>query len=153
MTRPDLLFCTGLDNSALDKHLTGHLWHWPVCDCHLTLLFLCPECGIRYDEPDQEERFRILARLLADSVPERALQLAAELVISAYAPNAQTLWPASEKTSKASCSGPSTISSQPSIGYDIGNVPPSTGSGAGPATNEIAGQTTCVMPLNLLTIK
>lgn len=76
----ELTLCDGRDNSALDASLTGHWWHCPVCNCHLTSLFLCPECGTRYDEPDQEERYKALARLLADRVPERVLQLAAELV-------------------------------------------------------------------------
>lgn len=28
--------------------LSGHNWHCPKCDFHLTSLGLCPECGMRY---------------------------------------------------------------------------------------------------------
>jgi hypothetical protein len=28
--------------------LTGHMWHCPDCDEHLTSLLLCPKCGARY---------------------------------------------------------------------------------------------------------
>lgn len=75
-----LILCDGRDNSALDASLTGHFWHCPGCDRHLTSLFLCPECGVRYEQPGQEEYYQALARLLADRMPERVLQLAAELV-------------------------------------------------------------------------
>lgn len=34
--------------------ISGHLWHCPVCDVHLTSLFLCPECGVRYDTASRE---------------------------------------------------------------------------------------------------
>lgn len=29
--------------------LTHHDWHCPECDHHLTSLYLCPKCGMRYD--------------------------------------------------------------------------------------------------------
>jgi hypothetical protein len=32
------------------KDLSGHDLHCPDCDKHLTSLFLCPECGQRYEE-------------------------------------------------------------------------------------------------------
>ena len=31
------------------RELSGHLWHCPNCDVHLTSLMFCPECGVRYD--------------------------------------------------------------------------------------------------------
>lgn len=34
----------------LDDNLTGHNKYCPKCDSHLTSLYLCPECGVRYDE-------------------------------------------------------------------------------------------------------
>ena len=34
---------------GLDFNLTGHNEHCPDCDTHLTSLYLCPDCGIRYE--------------------------------------------------------------------------------------------------------
>lgn len=31
--------------------LSHHDWHCPKCDHHLTSLYLCPECGTRYNPP------------------------------------------------------------------------------------------------------
>jgi hypothetical protein len=31
--------------------LSGHDWHCPACDHHLTSLYLCPACGVRYTPP------------------------------------------------------------------------------------------------------
>lgn len=33
----------------LDFDLTGHNDYCPMCKTHLTSLYLCPECGVRFD--------------------------------------------------------------------------------------------------------
>jgi len=43
-----LKICSGPDCNWGHKELTNHLWHCPICNAHLTSLFLCPECGIRW---------------------------------------------------------------------------------------------------------
>lgn len=50
--------------------ISGHLWHCPMCDSHLTSLFLCPECGIRYDTT-----FRDVARSLRLAVVQQQYNL------------------------------------------------------------------------------
>ena len=35
---------------SLDRKLTGHDTHCPVCKSHLTSLYLCPMCIVRYDD-------------------------------------------------------------------------------------------------------
>lgn len=34
--------------------LSHHDWHCPKCDHHLTSLYLCPECGTRYNPPNKQ---------------------------------------------------------------------------------------------------
>jgi hypothetical protein len=34
----------------MSDNIYGHNFHCPKCATHLTSLFLCGECGIRYDE-------------------------------------------------------------------------------------------------------
>lgn len=41
-----LLLCHCKDD---EYRITGHFWHCPSCDSHLTSLGLCPECGTRYE--------------------------------------------------------------------------------------------------------
>lgn len=43
-----LRLCRG-DESELDESLTGHKYHCPKCDVHLTSLGLCPNCGTRFE--------------------------------------------------------------------------------------------------------
>lgn len=43
--------CNGRDRSQLDEALTGHRYHCPKCNVHLTSGLLCPKCGKRYDWP------------------------------------------------------------------------------------------------------
>ena len=43
-----LRLCMG-DKNQLDESLTGHKYHCPKCDVHLTSLGLCGECGTRYN--------------------------------------------------------------------------------------------------------
>lgn len=38
--------------------LSGHTWHCPLCDVHLTSLGLCPTCGVRYELPETENIYR-----------------------------------------------------------------------------------------------
>jgi hypothetical protein len=52
------------------ESISGHLWHCPNCDAHLTSLFLCPECGVRYDMA-----FRDIARLLRLAVVQQQYNL------------------------------------------------------------------------------
>lgn len=61
--RCDPVVCDG-------ENISKHLWHCPVCDAHLTSLFLCPECGIRYDTA-----FRDVARSLRLAVVQQQYNL------------------------------------------------------------------------------
>lgn len=49
LTMKDVYFlpCGG-DKSMLDESLTGHNYHCPKCNEHLTSLYLCAECGTRW---------------------------------------------------------------------------------------------------------
>lgn len=49
-----LKHCEG-DLTELDAKLSGHRWHCPKCNKHLTSMMLCPECGTRYTENDAWE--------------------------------------------------------------------------------------------------
>jgi tRNA(Ile2) C34 agmatinyltransferase TiaS len=53
----------------LDDKLAGHNKHCPKCDNHLTSLYLCPECGVRYDEwYKADQRIAELEEKLKDCV-------------------------------------------------------------------------------------
>ena len=41
--------CDGNDTSMLDEELSGHKYHCPSCNEHLTSLYLCAKCGVRLD--------------------------------------------------------------------------------------------------------
>lgn len=47
-----ITICEGNDNGGLDESITGHCYHCPNCNKHLTSLFLCPACFTRYDIPE-----------------------------------------------------------------------------------------------------
>ena len=52
LTMKDVYFlpCLGWnDMSLLDESLTGHKYHCHYCNGHLTSLYFCADCGIRYD--------------------------------------------------------------------------------------------------------
>ena len=51
LTMKDVYFlpCLGNDESMLDEELSGHKYHCPKCNSHLTSLYLCGDCGVRYD--------------------------------------------------------------------------------------------------------
>ena len=51
LTMADIYFlpCFGSHEDMLDEELTGHRFHSPCCNAHLTSLYLCPNCGVRYD--------------------------------------------------------------------------------------------------------
>ena len=51
LTMKDVYFlpCLGNDESMLDETLSGHKYHCPHCNTHLTSLYLCCDCGVRYD--------------------------------------------------------------------------------------------------------
>lgn len=46
----DMKLCNGVDSSELDQALTHHNLHCPDCNVHLTSLFLCPQCGTRFEK-------------------------------------------------------------------------------------------------------
>lgn len=41
--------CNGNDESLLDTSLSGHNYHCPHCNTHLTSLYFCCKCGVRWD--------------------------------------------------------------------------------------------------------
>ena len=47
-----LKICNGNDKTLLDESLSGHKFHCPNCDMHLTSLGLCSHCGTRWELPD-----------------------------------------------------------------------------------------------------
>lgn len=51
LTMKDVYFlpCPGNDESMLDEILTGHQYHCPNCNTHLTSLYFCGDCGVRWD--------------------------------------------------------------------------------------------------------
>lgn len=51
LTMRDVYFlpCLGNDKSMLDETLSGHKYHCRHCNTHLTSLYLCCDCGVRYD--------------------------------------------------------------------------------------------------------
>lgn len=58
--------CSGI------KELSGHSWHCPVCDTHLTSLYLCDRCNQRmYPWPSQAEQHqkRVVAEIIVPGSP------------------------------------------------------------------------------------
>ena len=54
MPQPELKICNGKDETQLDIALSGHKYHCPNCDIHLTSLGFCSNCGVRFDIPEKE---------------------------------------------------------------------------------------------------
>ena len=56
----------GQAHHAMDEAITGHRLHCPECDCHLTSLLLCPECGERYMVIRTKDAKQLLEALVSE---------------------------------------------------------------------------------------
>ncbi len=54
----ELKLCKGQDRTALDETITGHKFHCPFCNVHLTAQLLCSKCGTLFEETDVQETER-----------------------------------------------------------------------------------------------
>jgi len=68
----------------MSDNIYGHNFHCPKCATHLTSLFLCGECGIRYDEWfaawQENQRLKGLLAELCDLVMAHAEQMPTEVI-------------------------------------------------------------------------